>query len=84
MELLITSQDLEPLPIQKVELVNKPLGFLNSKYKQLVKRNFNKKNSRSVFGIKQQLKSKQFNTPCSVETILKVSLFFVVFLIAIV
>ena len=81
MELVITTQDLEPLPQKENDAVNRPLGFLNSNYQQVVKSNFSKMNSNSIFGIKQRLKSRQFNTSCSVETILKVSLFFVAFLI---
>ncbi|WP_055445113.1 hypothetical protein [Lacinutrix himadriensis] len=82
MELVITSQDLEPLPTQEKDTVNKPLGFLNSNYQQIVNSNFSKVSSNSIFGIRQQLKSRQFNTYCSIETVLKVSLFFVAFLIA--
>jgi len=78
MELVITSQDLEPLPIQKEEPVNKPLGFLTSNYKQIVKSNFNKVNSNTIFGIRQRIKSRQHSTNYSIETILKVSLILVV------
>ena len=84
MELVITLQDLEPLPTQENDTVNKPLGFLNSNYQKIVNSNFSKVNSNSIFGIRQRLKSRQFNTCCSVETILKVALFFVAFLIAII
>ncbi|MFD2822991.1 hypothetical protein ACFS5M_04880 [Lacinutrix iliipiscaria] len=83
MELLITSQDLEPLPKYNEDQVNQPLGFLNSNYQQIVRHTYNKMNSGSVFGIRQRLKSKQYNSCCSIETTLKVSLFLVIFLIAI-
>ena len=80
MELVITTQDLKPLPKQNEEFVNKPLGFLNSNYQQVVRSNFNKVNSHSIFGIRQRIKSRQFNSTSSIGTILKVSLFIVFFL----
>ncbi len=83
MELVITSQDLEPLPKQNEELIYKPLGFLTSNYKQMVRSNFNKVNSHSIFGIRQRIKSRRFSSNSSIETILKVSLFLTVLFITI-
>ncbi|MDO6595295.1 hypothetical protein Q4512_00120 [Oceanihabitans sp. 2_MG-2023] len=82
MELVFTTQDLEPLPKLENDIVTQPLGFLNSNYQKIVKSNFERANANSIFGIKQRLKSRQFNTTCSIETVLKVSLFFVAFLMA--
>lgn len=82
MELLITSQDLEPLPDPKVSFHNKPLGLLNSNYQTIAKDNFNNLKTPSLFNIKQRIKSRNYNTCCNVETILKVSIFLFFLIIA--
>lgn len=82
MELVITPQDLEPLPKQEISTVTKPLGFLTSQYKKGVKSNFFSSKKTSLFGIKQRLKSKNYSTCCSVGTVLKVSVFVIGTLIA--
>lgn len=76
MELVLTEQDLEPLPEPK-ELVQhvKPEGILNSNYKKLVTKNLSQITSQSLFGIKQRLKSSQYRFTSGAETILKVSVF---------
>ena len=84
MKLVIASQDLEPLPKQNEDFVNKPLGFLTSNYKQIVKSNFNTINSHSIFGIRQRIKSRQYVANYSIETILKVTLFLIIFLAVII
>lgn len=76
MELLLTEQDLEPLPefnefVQHV----KPEGILNSNYKKLIRKNLNNRASQSLFGIKQRLKSRQYRFTSGAETLLKVSAF---------
>jgi len=83
MELVLNNNDSDPLPTRVNDTVSQPLGFLNSNYQQIVNSNFRKVSSNSIFGIRQRLKSRQFNTCCSIETVLKVSLFFIAFLIAI-
>ncbi|RKE98336.1 hypothetical protein [Ichthyenterobacterium magnum] len=76
MELVLTSQDLEPLPKQVfIKDISKPEGLLNSNYKSIVKRNYNTLNSTSVFGIRQHIKSRQYNITSSIETVLKLSVF---------
>lgn len=78
MELLIT-QELEPLPIRSLKTeFEKPEGLLNSNYKQVVKCNLNNYNPKSISGIKQRLKSRQYQYTSSVETLLKVSVFVIV------
>lgn len=52
-------------------------GLLNSDYKNIVKTNFKSFKSASLFNVKQRVKSGQFQTCCSVETGLKVFIFFV-------
>ena len=78
MELLIT-QELEPLPIRRLETkFEPPVGLLNSNYKKVVKCNLNNHNSNSIFGIKQRIKSRQYQFTSSIETLLKVSVFVIV------
>ncbi|MEY8847843.1 hypothetical protein AB9K26_03455 [Psychroserpens sp. XS_ASV72] len=75
MELSIT-RDLEPLPIRNLEHnFVRPEGLLNSNYKSIAKCNLKHSKSNSIFGIKQRLKSKQYNYTSSIDTLLKVSVF---------
>lgn len=75
MELLIT-QESEPLPIRILNTeFEAPEGILNSNYKKVVKCNFTNLNSNSIFGIKQRVKSRQYQFTSSIETLLKVSVF---------
>ena len=75
MELVLSSENVEPLPSQNEDCIIKPSNFLNSSYKNIVKQNYTKKNNRSVFGIRQHMKSHLFNSPSTTETALKLSLF---------
>lgn len=82
MELVLTTQDLEPLPKQKCdanEFLNE--GILTSSYKKEIKDNFFKSCPESVFGIKQRVKSKQYQITSSIETILKLSVFVIALVI---
>lgn len=81
MELVLTIEDLEPLPKQQEDLIVKPLGFLNSEYKNVVNESLNNTSSKSIFGIKQHIKSKQYQFTSSIETVLKVSTFTAIILI---
>jgi hypothetical protein len=76
MELILTQKDFEPLPMQK----RKPFifsneGLLNSNYKEETKENFFQSNPKSIFGIKQSVKNKQYQFTSSIATILKLSVF---------
>ncbi|WP_303317056.1 hypothetical protein Q4Q34_02840 [Flavivirga abyssicola] len=74
MELLLTEQDLEPLPEPKGYVQHaEPEGILNSNYKKLVTKNLSNITSQSLFGIKQRLKSSRCRFTSGAETILKVS-----------
>jgi hypothetical protein len=78
MELTIT-QELEPLPIRSLESkFELPVGLLNSNYKKVAKCNLNNHNSTSIFGVKQRVKSRQYQFTSSIETLLKVSVFVIV------
>lgn len=76
MELVITSQELEPLParVYTTEFV-RPEGLLNSNYKSVVKCNLSNTKSNSIFGIKQRVKSRQYQFTSSIATVLKLSVF---------
>lgn len=76
MELVITSQELEPLPVRDytTEFV-RPEGLLNSNYKSVVKCNLSNTKSNSIFGIKQRVKSRQYQSASSIATVLKLSVF---------
>ncbi|MBO6605893.1 hypothetical protein [Psychroserpens sp.] len=76
MELVITSQELEPLParVDTTEFV-RPEGLLNSNYKSVVKCNLSNTKSNSIFGIKQRVKSRQYQFTSSIATLLKLSVF---------
>lgn len=75
MELVLTTEDLEPLPKEKEDLITKPSGFLNSHYKNVVKACVNNSTSKSIFGIRQRIKNSRYRFTSSIETILKVSTF---------
>lgn len=79
MELVFTVEDLEPEP-KVIETQIKPEGLLNSNYKKLVKKNFNNTSSKSIFGMRQRLKRSQYQLTSSIETILKVAAFAVIFI----
>lgn len=80
MELLV-NQSLEfvPEPIEVSHFTTH--GILNSNYKTVVKQNFSKSTTKSIFGIRQRLKSSQFQTVNHTAVILKLSVF-ALFLIA--
>lgn len=50
-------------------------GLLNSNYQSIVKQNFRKSTAKSVFGIRQRLKSSQLNRVNYTAVILKLSVF---------
>ncbi len=82
MELVLTTQDLEPLPKQELVTVNlENAGLLNSNYKRISRNNYSNINSQSVFGVKQLVKSRKYRFTSSIETVLKVSLFAIVMII---
>lgn len=81
MELVLTSKNFEPLVKQQKGLITAHSGFLNSEYKSVVKESLNKVSPKSIFGIRQRIKSRNYSTTCVAETTLKLSLFFVVILL---
>ncbi|WP_397363678.1 hypothetical protein [Olleya sp. R77988] len=82
MNLSITKQSLKP---ELIYSINNYSGILNSNYKSIVKKNFKNIKSKSLFTRKQHLKSWSYNRTCSsAATSLKVLLFLVMTIIAII
>lgn len=76
MELVLTKVDFDPLPKQKKEsFVFKNEGILTSNYKEEIQGNFFNSSPNSVFGVKQRIKSRQFQYSPSIDAILKLSVF---------
>ncbi|MCA0132415.1 hypothetical protein [Winogradskyella alexanderae] len=72
---LVLHKELESVP-EPIEVPHFTThGILNSNYKSLVKNNFRKSNSKSIFGIRQRLRASQFNVVNHAEVILKISVF---------
>ncbi|MCT4630698.1 hypothetical protein [Winogradskyella sp.] len=77
---LVLNQELEALPEPIAVSYNTTKGLLNSNYKTIVKQNYSKSTSTSVFGIRQRIKSSQFNKVNHTAAILKMSVFIVALL----
>ncbi len=75
MELVLNSLEIEPLPESGVinEFANRPL--LNSNYKAAARKNLINSSKPSVFGMRQRIKYKRFNSVNAVGVALKVSVF---------
>jgi len=82
MELIITNTKSQSLSKRRIiEKESQPEGILNSNYKQIVNQNLKSASPNTVFGIKQRVKSLQFQTTSTAaETLLKLSIFTVAFL----
>ncbi|MCA0151845.1 hypothetical protein [Winogradskyella vincentii] len=71
---------------QELEFVSEPIevphfttqGLLNSNYKSLVKKNFSKTTTKSLFGIRRRLRSSQLNVVNHTATILRISIFAII------
>ncbi|WP_299111210.1 hypothetical protein [uncultured Winogradskyella sp.] len=72
---LVLNQELETVPEPIAVSHYTTNGLLNSNYKSIVKHNFSKSTTKSVFGIRQRLKSSQFNMVNHTGIILKLSVF---------
>jgi len=79
---LVLNQELESVPEPIVVSHYTTNGLLNSNYKSIVKQNFSRSTTKSVFGIRQRIKSSQLGKVDHVAAILKLSVF-VIALIAI-
>lgn len=72
---LVLNQKLESVPEPIVVSHCTTNGLLNSNYKSIVKHNFSKSTTKSVFGIRQRIKSSQLNMVNHTGVILKLSVF---------
>jgi len=72
---LVLNQELESVPEPAVVSHYTTKGLLNSNYKTIVKQNYSKSTTASVFGIRQRIKSSQFNRINHTAAILKLSVF---------
>jgi hypothetical protein len=79
---LVLNQELESVPEPIAVSHYTTNGLLTSNYKSIVKYNFSKSTTKSVFGIRQRIKSSQLRKVDHVAAILKLSVF-VIALIAI-
>jgi hypothetical protein len=72
---LAVHQELEflPEPIEVSDFTTQ--GLLNSSYQSIVKQNFSKSRPKSIFGIRQRIKSSQLNRVNHTAVILKLSVF---------
>lgn len=83
MELIITNTKSQSLSKPRTfEKESQPQGLLTSSYKQIVNQNLKSAAPNTVFGIKQRVRSLQFQTTSTAaETLLKLSVFTVAILI---
>ena len=72
---LVVNQTLEFVPEPTAVSYLSNQGILNSNYKAVVKQNFSKSTTKSVFGIRQRLKSSQLKMVNHTAVILKLSVF---------
>jgi hypothetical protein len=71
------NQELESVPEPIVVSSYPTNGLLNSSYKSIVKNNFSKSTTNSIFGIRQRIKSSQLSNVDHIAAILKLSVFFI-------
>ncbi|WP_338357018.1 hypothetical protein [Yeosuana marina] len=82
MELVISRQGIETaFEPREVEEYIKPEGILNSNYQIVAKSNLENIEANSVFGIRQRVKSYHYRTTSGVETLLKVTVFVILYLL---
>ncbi len=72
---LVLNQELEFVPEPTVVSHTLPEGILTSNYKAIVNRNLKASSSKSIFGIRQRIKSSQFSKINHTAAILKLSVF---------
>ena len=72
---LIVNHSLEFVPEPTEVYYNTTQGIQNSRYKSIVKHNFSDSTAKSLFGIRQALKSSQFFMVNHTAVILKLSVF---------
>ena len=82
MELVLKAKELKSVSKPRViEKQNRPEGILNSNYQKVVASNYNNITTDSIFGVKQYVKSRLYQSELSVDALLKVSVFVITFLL---
>lgn len=82
MELVLKTKEIKSVSKPRIiEKQTRPEGLLNSNYQKVVASNYNNITRDSIFGIKQYVKSRQYQEELSVEAVLKVSVFVITFLL---
>ncbi len=76
MELVLNSSKLEVVPQQEEDL-SKPLGFLNSQYKTVVKDSLKDTSKKSIFGLRRRIKNSRYSFVSGMEVALKLSVFLI-------
>ncbi len=76
MELVLNSSKLEVVPQQEEDL-SKPLGFLNSQYKTVVKDSLKDTSKKSIFGLRRRIKNSRYTFVSGMEVALKLSVFLI-------
>ena len=76
MELVLVHQEIEPLPRKNSEpFIFNNEGILSSAYKKEIQNNFFQSSPKSVFGVKQGVKSFQYQYTSGIGALLKLSVF---------
>lgn len=76
MKLVLNSSKLEVVPQQEEDL-SKPLGFLNSQYKTVVKDSLKDTSKKSIFGLRRRIKNSRYSFVSGMEVALKLSVFLI-------
>lgn len=77
MELVLTTQDLEPLPSSKKRITKRTnYGILNTSYKCMARENYKRTNDNHLFSVRARVKSERFRiTTPSPDALIKFVLF---------
>ncbi|RNC84079.1 MAG: hypothetical protein ED556_11485 [Winogradskyella sp.] len=75
MELVVNTFETEPLPEPRTRFVYSNEPMLNSNYKAAAQENFINSSKPSVFGMRQRIKFKRYNSVNAIGVLLKLSVF---------
>lgn len=79
MKTLVLQKEIEPLPIaESSEFISNYEGILTSEYKDVAKHNYFSSKPNTIFGVKQQIKSRLYNSSLNIGALLKLSVFVIV------
>ena len=79
MSSLVLRKEVQPVPLKNQRsYIDSYEGFLNSSYKQVARKNFETVDSKSLFGIKQRIRTFHFSKERPTVTIVKLSAFLLI------